>query len=108
MKIDLKVSHIELTPSLREYAEKKISSLDKFLKRWEVEAGGEIKVWIEIDRTTSHHHKGPVYRAVADIKLPKRVLRAEEYNADIRAAIDGVKDKLKREIEKYKGTTFQQ
>ncbi len=30
------------------------------------------------------------------------MLRAEKDDADIRAAIDIVKDKLKREIEKYK------
>lgn len=102
MKIDIKASHIKLTLALREYAEAKIGSLDKFLKRWEVNSGGEIEVWVELDRTTAHHHKGEVFRAVADIKLPKRVLRAEESSEDVRAAIDGVKDKLKIEIQRYK------
>ena len=36
------------------------------------------------------------------IYLPKRILRAENTGADLRAGIDDVKDKLKAEIEKYK------
>jgi len=38
----------------------------------------------------------------ANLDLPGEVLRAEEDSNDVRAAIDAVKDKLKREIEKYK------
>lgn len=100
MNIDIKATGIELTPAIREYAEEKIGSLQKFLKRWELE--GEVKTWVELDRTTHHHHKGMVFRAVADLRLPGKILRAEEYNADLRAAIDRVKDTLKREIAKYK------
>lgn len=100
MKIDIKASQLDLSPALREYVEEKIGSLDKFMKRWETE--GEINVHVEVDRTTHHHHKGEVFRAVADVELPKKMIRVEEYHADLRAAIDTVKDVLKRELVKYK------
>lgn len=103
MKIDIKTSQLDLTPALRQYITDKIGSLAKFVKRWEHE--GDIEVWVEVDRTTHHHHKGNVFRAVADVRLPKHVVRAEEYHADVRAAIDGVKDKLKTELIKYKEKT---
>lgn len=103
MKINIKASQLDLTPALREYVVMKIGSLGKFVKRWEKE--GEVETWVEVDRTTHHHHKGKVFRAVVDIPLPKRVIRAEEYHVDLRAAIDGVKDKLKIELTKFKEKT---
>lgn len=100
MKINLKATGLDLTPALREYAEQKIGSLEKFVKRWDAE--GVVEVWVEVGRITKHHHKGDVFRAEADLRLPGKVLRAEDEDWDIRAALDRLKDKLKREIEKYK------
>ena len=100
MKINLKATELDLTPALREYIERKIDSLSRFLKRWDAE--GAVEIWVEVARTTRHHHKGNVFRAEADLRLPGKVLRAEDEDRDIRTAIDRIKDKLKREIEKYK------
>lgn len=100
MKINLKATGLDLTPALREYAEQKIGSLEKFVKRWDAE--GVVEVWVEVGRITKHHHKGDVFRAEADLRLPGKVLRAEDEDWDIRAALDRLKDKLKREVEKYK------
>ncbi len=100
MKIDIKTSHLDLTPALREYILEKVGSLEKFLKRWEAE--GEVEAWVEIDRTSNHHHKGDVFRAIIDIRLPHKALRATEINGDIRAAIDRAKDVMRQEIGKHK------
>ncbi|HEY4475211.1 MAG TPA: ribosome-associated translation inhibitor RaiA [Candidatus Paceibacterota bacterium] len=100
MNINVKATNLDLTPALKEYIEEKIGSLSKFLKRWEAE--GVVEVWVEVGRTTSHHQKGNVFRAEVDIRLPRKVLRAEDEDFDVRAAIDKIKDRLKREIERYK------
>lgn len=100
MNINIKATNIDLTPAIREYAEMKIGSLSKFMERFE--EGGEVKVEIEIGRTTRHHKKGDVFYAEAMIYFPKKTLRAENTGPDLRAGIDDVKDKLKAEIEKYK------
>jgi len=102
MKINIKSTNLDLTPALKEYIEDKIGSVKKFLERWDPE--GVVEAWVEVGRTTKHHHKGNVFRAEADLRVPGKVLRAEDEDFDIRVAIDRVRDKLKREIEKYKET----
>ncbi|PIT92134.1 MAG: ribosomal subunit interface protein [Candidatus Harrisonbacteria bacterium CG10_big_fil_rev_8_21_14_0_10_42_17] len=100
MNIAIKTSIIDLTPALKEYVDLKLSSLEKLVSRWEVET--EISLWVELDRTTLHHHKGNVFRAVLSLHLPNTVLRAEEERLDIRKAIDASKIILKQEIQRYK------
>jgi len=100
MKLDIVGKNLDLTPSLKIYIESKLLPLAKFLKRFEGE--GEVLVRLELARITRHHKRGDVFWAAADLKLPGKILRAEAESGDIRAAIDGVKDELRSEIEKYK------
>ncbi len=100
MKIDIKSTHLDLTPAIKEYIESKIGALDKFIKRFESKS--EIKVFIEIARTTRHHHSGNVFYAEAIIPVGKKILRAEHSSEDIRLSIDRTRDKLQQEIKKYK------
>lgn len=102
MKIRLKGSKLELTSSIKDYALKRIGSLEKFLKRFEDE--GEPEVEIELARTTQHHKSGEIYYAEAtlDLKSKGQKIRAESKEQDIRVAIDGLKDTLKRKILKRK------
>lgn len=100
MDIYIKAS-TDMTPSFRNYIEDKIGSLAKFVKRFD--ESGEAAIWLEVSRTTRHHKKGgEVYMASADLRLPKKILRAEEYADDPRKAIDQAKDTLRLEIEKYR------
>ncbi|MEK7611804.1 MAG: ribosome-associated translation inhibitor RaiA [Patescibacteria group bacterium] len=100
MKILIKATNFELTPALREFVEEKIGQLAKLLSRWDHEGGIEIQV--EVGKTTHHHNKGDVFRAEANLHLPNAMLRAEDTNETIYSAIDKVRDKLKRELERYK------
>mgnify|MGYP001592068369 CR=1 FL=1 len=100
MNIEIKTAGVDLTPALREYVEMKIGSLDKFLRRWELE--GEIEAAVQLERTTRHHHKGNVFRAEINMPLPGKLLRAEAYHRDIRMALDDVKNTIKAEIQRYK------
>ena len=100
MKINIKAIDLELTPAIHEYIETKIGSLDHFLKRFETD--DEIKVFVEIARTTHHHKSGAVFCAEASFSMGKKLLRAEHSDWDIRVAIDEVKDRLQQEIKKYK------
>lgn len=100
MKINIKATNLELTPAIKVYIEDKIASVDKFLKKFEGQTN--IEIFVEIARTTRHHHKGDVFRAEANLQLPGKILRADHEDWDIRVAIDKVKDKLQQEIKKYK------
>jgi len=102
MQINIKATNLELTPAIREYIEIKIGSLKRFLKRFEDKS--EIEVFVEIARTTRHHHKGNVFYAEVTFSIGKKIFRAEHSDWNIRVAIDRVKDKLQEEIKKYKET----
>jgi len=100
MQIDIKAINLELTPIIREYIEEKIGSISRFIKRFEAES--EIRIFVEIARTTRHHKSGDVFCAEARFTIGKKLLMAEHTDWDIRIAIDKVKDKLQQEIKKYK------
>jgi len=99
MKINIKKSS-DLTSVLQDYIDDKLSSLAKFVKHFD--ETGEAEIWLEITRTTKHHKKGEVFKAAVDLRLPKKILRAEAYEKDIRTAIDQARNTLRLEIDKYK------
>jgi len=59
-------------------------------------------VWVEIEKTTSHHSKGKVFRAEVQIRLPKGTIRAESTQDDLRVASVEFKNQLQRAIKQYK------
>jgi ribosomal subunit interface protein len=100
MKITIKKT-LDVTESLEEYIEERIAPLRKFLEPFE--RNGEVELRLEVSRTSEHHRKGDeVFMAAADLVLLGSVLRSEASSADIRKAIDEVRNKLHMEIEKYK------
>ena len=101
MHIDIEATNIELTPPLREYIEKKVGKLSKFLKRFESDS---VHARVEVARLTRHHRHGNVYHAEINLHFPGGMLRAEYQSEDIRISIDKVKKILQREIRKYKTT----
>lgn len=100
MKINIKGTEMDLTPSLKTYSEEKLGTLAKFIKKFD--ETGMAELWVEIGRTTRHHHKGLVYKAEGRLPLPKKVLYAVEYHDDMHKAIDALKRTLNLEIGKYK------
>ena len=98
MKINIKAT--DMTPSLRTYIEEKFGSLTKFIKHFD--EAGEAAIWLEVSRTSRHHRHGEVFRVAANLRLPRHILRAEEYAEDARKAIDQAKNILHAEIEKYR------
>lgn len=62
-----------------------------------------VEVWAEIEKTTRHHRKGPFFRAECQIGLPgKKSIRAEAENEDLKLAVVEIKDKLQRQLKRYK------
>lgn len=101
MQISIQGTGLELTPALTAYIEEKLGGLSKLLGRFE--AKGELTLFFEIARTTKHHQHGEVFYAEATLKLPSiPTLRIEEYDADVLAAVDRVKDRLKLDITRHK------
>ncbi len=104
MKIIIKTKNLDLTPSLENYVEEKISSLKKFvdvLKKDE-DKNTLSEVFVEIEKETRHHNKGEVFGAEARILLPGKKIMAEAAGDDLLLAIVEIKDKLQQELKKYK------
>ena len=95
-KIDIFVKELELTDEIREYIDKKIPRLERYLDQIDE---------TRIDLAYAKSARDPSCRFVAQITLRGRgfILRAEERAAEIKPAIDMVMDKIERQIERYKG-----
>ena len=100
MNLDIKDTNLEVTPTIKQYIEDKVSSLSKFLEKWE--SSGNANARFELAKTTNHHNKGEVFYAELNINLGKKMLRAEHSADDAYKAIDKVKDVMKEEIVKFK------
>ena len=96
MELQILSNNMEVTPRLRDYVEKKTARLDRYLPSL-----SSIQVELAMENTRS-----AVQRHVAEITIRDErgtILRAEERNSDMFAAIDAVVDKLYRQIERYRG-----
>ncbi len=100
MKITIEAAGTELTPALKTFIENKFKALVKLVEK--LEGKGETEIVLEVSRTTKHHHKGLVFLAKGNLKFGKTLLRAEASGESLRAAVDILKDELKREIVSFK------
>jgi ribosomal subunit interface protein len=100
MHISIISTKLELTPSLKTFIEEKMNSCEGLVKRFE--QNGELTLFFEIAHTTKHHKHGVVFRAEAMLHVPGKTIRVESTNADAHAAIDEVKDAMKRELAEHK------
>ena len=97
MQINIKGTKLDLTEAIKEYIQKKMDRLDKYLGDTPV-----IGASFEVEKTTRHHIKGDIYRAEAGLIVPGALLRVEKTEQDLYKAIDKVKDHLRQSIRRYK------
>ena len=110
MKIIIKTTNIKLNRALENFIEKKINDLEKFSKIFHKKyfdgyygkGKPRAEAWVEIGKTTSHHRKGPFFRAECQMRLPGKSLRSEALAKDLRQAVVEVKDELQRQLKQYK------
>ncbi|HHY68602.1 MAG TPA: ribosome-associated translation inhibitor RaiA [Bacillota bacterium] len=90
MQINVVGKNVNVTPALREYTEKKLSKLEKYIRQ---DAG--------LCQVIFTSQRG---RYVVEVTLPLNgmILRAEESAQDAFASVDLVVEKLERQVEKYK------
>jgi putative sigma-54 modulation protein len=95
MQLILKGKNVEITDWLREYVEKKVNKLDRYLPDIH-----EARIELSVQKTRSSQD-----RQVAQLTVRSNgaILRAEERTDDMFAAIDAVVDKMHRQIARYKG-----
>lgn len=107
MKINIKSTGLDLTPSLVAYIEEKVGSLDHFISDkgehdGEMRSHETVEAFVEVARTTKHHRQGEVFRAEINVKVGGKLFRTEEDEWDVRLAVDAARDEMKRELVKQK------
>ena len=96
MELTIHGHNMEVTQRLQNYVEKKTGKLDRYMPNLNS---------IRVDLSTENN-RSAVERQIAQITIRDdrgTILRAEERNSDLFAAIDAVMDKLFRQIERYRG-----
>ena len=89
MNIIVNGRHLEVTPALKTYAEKKIQRFDRYLSNI-----SEAVVTISVEK---YRHKAEVL-----LKVDGMLIQAEGITGDVYSSIDEVAEKLERQIKKYK------
>ena len=95
MQVSITGKNLVVTNSLREYVEKKINRLDRYLPNI-IDA----KVDLAVENTRAAKD-----RQIAQVTLrtKQNILRAEEASPDMFASIDAVLEKIQRQVDRYKG-----
>lgn len=87
-----------MTDALKSYIETKLKMIEKYM-------GNTVKAThcdFEIEKSVGGQHKGDIYRAEVNLRVPHDLLRVEKVEEDMYKAIDKVKDHLELVIKKHK------
>lgn len=101
MNITIKSTNISLTLAIKEYVEKKVLSLEKFIH----DEPENIRAEIEVGKISNHHKSGDIFRAEAHLlfKGGKGKIYAVAEKDDLYASIDEMRDKVEQECVSQKG-----
>jgi len=91
MKFNVRGENIEVTEALREYVEKKVGRIEKY---FDTPPTSDVNVTMKVVKD--------VHSVEVTVQLPGVVLRGEEQEEDMYAAIDLVVEKVERQIRKHK------
>jgi putative sigma-54 modulation protein len=94
MRLQVKGKGVEVSPSIREYAERKLSKLSKQLAE-------QTQVEVELSEQRNPSIAAS-HIAEATIFTKGPTLRAREASPDMRASIDQLVEKLERQVKRYR------
>lgn len=86
--------HVDVSPALREYVETKLERVTRHFDQII-----EIAVVLGVDQPSE---KDKRQRAEVNLRLKGNTVHVEEFAEDLYAAIDGMADKLDRQVLKHK------
>ena len=91
MELHVKGKNLEVSDSIRSYAERKLGKLDRQLRR----SVAEVEVELAVERNPSIAENQV---AEATVRLKGHTLRAREASTDMKASIDELVENLVRQI----------
>ena len=90
MKVQMRGRNMEITVALKEYVEKRLGKLEKYIENL-----GDAQVTLSVEKDS--------HRIEVTIPINGMILRGEEATADMYASTDMVVEKLEKQIERHKG-----
>lgn len=97
MSTNIKATNIELTDAISDYVNKKVESINKFVKD-----GEEMIAYVEVGKTTKHHKQGDYFKAEFDVAINGEKFFTDSEKSDLYKAIDDAKDELVKRIKNSK------
>jgi putative sigma-54 modulation protein len=94
MRLQVKGKNVEVTPALRDYTERKLAKLGKQLAE-----PTQVEVELSEERNPAISASS-VAEATVFTKGP--TIRCREESPDMKASIDGLVDKLERQVKRYR------
>ena len=99
MRHNIKTSDFVMTPAIKNYTEKRVEHLNKFINKDHKELP---MCYVEIGKTTNHHKNGELFKAEFTIHIGGKSLRAEAQEEDLYAALDKVTEMMTEELKTVK------
>lgn len=99
MQLTVHGRHLEVTDWVRQYVEKKVTRLERYLPQMQ-----EIRAELTQSETRAADDR---YTAQITLWANGQILRAEESTSDIFASIDATVDKMASQMQRFKGRRFQ-
>lgn len=100
MKTIVRADGVELTAAISDYAEKKVSTIERYLDK---DVSKIAIANVEVGKSTGHHKAGNIFRAEVHITGGGLDLYAVSEMDDLYAAIDTVKDEVVHNMLQLKG-----
>ena len=95
MTINVTHRGVDLTPAIRQYAEEKMESLQKYFDSIR-------HIDVEVGVANHHHRKGKIFECKATVQIGGDTMQFEREAEDLYKAIDKVKDHLRVELTEWK------
>lgn len=95
--INFKVTNTEVSDQLKDIAENKLQTLEKFV------GDAPAVCDLEFERITNHHQNGNIHRVEVNLELNGKLHRAEATDESFEKAIDEVRAELENKLRSHQG-----
>jgi ribosomal subunit interface protein len=96
--MNIKITKFELNPKTRNYLNKRLEQLKKFVDL----KSPNTNLDIEIGKTTRHHRKGDIFKTELNLTISGKYYRAEEESESIESSIDLATEELLKQLRRNK------
>ena len=95
MSTNIKATNIELTDAIKDYVNKNLLGLDRFI----TDPKEDLIIQVEVGKTTRHHKSGDYFRAEFNVDISGKKFYVSAKKDNLYGAIDEAREALFRKID---------